>query len=179
LRRSVDERIREWAEKRRLPQSLLESWRRLASDDSAALLGIVEALPIRTGQFTVMFALLEEIAVRDGESLAAILSRAPLRRIVDGDGSGPAKAAALLDALRVLRYPRLEALKRRLSREVGALGLPAGVRVALPPDLSSDELRIELVAHGSRQLAGLIDALSAARDALGRVADALGGADDL
>ena len=93
-------------------------------------------------------------------------------------GSGPARAAAFLDALRAIRFPRLKRAVERLSSEVAALKLPPGVRVVLPKDLGSDELMIRVSARTGRELGNLIDALAAKKSGLVRIARLIGGDDD-
>lgn len=179
MTKPLDAQIREWAEVRRLPASHLEGWLRLPEDDRNALLEVADKVRMRTGQFVVAFGLLEEIAARDRAAVAAILERPHLRRIIEGNGSAPSKAAALIEALRALRYPQLHGFSSQLSYEIARLRLPSAVRVALPSDLNSDELRVELIVHSGEELGRLLDALSHARADLCRIVDALGGADDV
>jgi hypothetical protein len=173
----LDDRIRRWAEDKHLPQSCLERWLALAPADRAALLEIAEPLRMRTGQFVAVFGLLEELAIREGQPIAGILARTEIRRILDGSGSGPSKAARLLNAMRELRYPQMKELTDRLAAEIAALGLPRGIAVVLPHDLASDELRIEIVAHSGAQLEILAHALADKLDGLKRIAEMIGGND--
>ena len=62
---------------------------------------------------------------------------------------------------------------------IAELKLPAGVRVVLPPDLGSDELRMELTAHDGAELKGLVEAVADKSAELCRIADLLGGADEI
>lgn len=171
--------IRAWAAARRLPDAHLTRWLALAEDDRAALLWIAERLRLRTGQFVTVFELLEEIALRERSTPRDILVRSEIQRILSGAGSAPERARALLDELRVLRMPRLRATSERLKREVAALGLSRGIGVMLPRDLSSDEMRIEIVARGGAELERLIDELAVHRTGLGRIAEMLTGAWDI
>jgi hypothetical protein len=176
---ALDENIRRWAAVRRLPQSYLERWLALADTDRRALLEIAESLRMRTGQFVAAFELLGELAVRERQPIAAVAARTEIRRIVDGTGSGPERAASLLGALRALRYPQMKALGDRLAAAVAALRLPRGIAVVLPHDLASDELRIEIVAHGGAELESLARALAERLNGLKRIADIIGGADEI
>jgi hypothetical protein len=149
----------------------------LAAVDAGALLEIADCLRMRTGQFVVTFGLLEEIAVRQDTAIGAILARPEIRRIIEGRGSAPARGRALIEALRALRFPQLHEYWSGLTAAVAALRLPAGIHIGLPSNLSSDELRIEIVAREGEELRQLIDALFLARNKLCRIADALGGDD--
>jgi len=51
--------------------------------------------------------------------------------------------------------------------------------VVLPKALSSDEVRVEISAHGAADLGRLIDSVARARAGLGRIADLIGGADSI
>jgi hypothetical protein len=170
-----DDAVREWAAARRLPAPYLARWLALGPDDRAALLEAATGLRMRAGQLIAAFDLLEEISVRDARPIAAILARDEVRRILNGTGSGPGRAAALLAALRALRFPRLARATERIAREIAALGLPRGIRIAPPRELASGEIRIELAAHGGEELSGLLDALSRHATELARIADLVAG----
>lgn len=171
--------IRRWAAAKHLPQSHLERWLALARADRRALLEIAEGLRMRTGQFVAVFELLEELTVREREPIAAILARAEIRRILGATGSGPRKAARLLNAIRTLRYPRMKEFADRLAAAMAALDLPRGIRVVLPYDLASDELRIEVIAHSGAELEDLALAFAKKLDGLKRIAEMIGGADEI
>jgi hypothetical protein len=174
-----DTEIRRWAVERHLPDVHLRRWLALAEDDRAALLELVGELRLRTGQFVTAFELLEEIRVRERTPIGAILVRRELRRILDGTGSAPGRTRELIGALRAIRFPRLKRAGDRLAAEIAALGLPTGIKVVLPKELSSDEVRIEISAHGGAELEQLIDSVAAARAGIGRIADLIGGTDSI
>jgi hypothetical protein len=181
--------IRQWAAERRLPDAHLRRWLALADDDRAALLELAGTLRMRTGQFVIAFELLEEIALRERAingsiekvevTIAAVVARREIRRILDGAGSAPGRARELIEALRAIRFPRLKRAADRLAAEIAALRLPSGVRVILPRELSSDEVTIEISAHSGAKLEYLIDSVAAVRAGLGRIADLIGGVDSL
>jgi hypothetical protein len=174
-----DEAIRQWAAQRHLPDAHLRRWLALAERDRAALLELAETLRLRTGQFATAFELCEEIAVRECATIATMLVRPEIRRILNGTGSAPARARELIDTLRAIRFPRLQRAADRLAVEIIALGLPHGVKVVLPRALSSDEVKVEISAHGAADLERLIDSVAKARAGLGRIADLIGGADSI
>ncbi len=183
---TLDDAIRRWAAERHLPDAHLRRWLALANDDRAALLEVAETLRLRTGQFVAAFDLIEEIALRQRGTaaslqvtIAAILARREIRRILDGTGSAPGRARELIDTLRALRFPRLKRTIERLAAEIASLGLPRGVKVVLPRELSSDEVRIEISAGGGTELARLIDSVAQARAGLERIADLVGGAESI
>ncbi len=169
--------IRACAANRRLPEPHLDKWLAMDTPSRMGLLDIAERLKMRTGQIVTAIDLLDEIEIREGSSPVAILARDDIRRACALKGSGPARAAAFLDALRAIRFPRLKRAVERLSSEVAALKLPPGVRVVLPKDLGSDELMIRVSARTGRELENLIDALAAKKSGLVRIAKLIGGQD--
>jgi hypothetical protein len=173
----IETQIRAWADARALPAVLAERWLALDHPSRIRLLELARDLKFRTGQFMTAFELLEEIAVRETETIDAILRRPLLRRPLRAAGSGPGRARALIDELRGLRYPRLKRACERLSAELAALGMPRGIKVVLPRELASDEVRIEIVAHGSLELSELLETLRVKAGHLVRIATMLGGTD--
>lgn len=176
---ALDDDIRRWADARRLPQTQLDRWLALGLADRRALFEIADRLRMRTGQFVAAFELLEELAVREREPIATVVARTEIRRVADGTGSGPERAARLLGALRALRYPRMSEFNNRLADAIAALRLPRGIAVVLPRDLASDELRIEIVARGGAELGSLALALAERLEGLKRIAEMMGGADEI
>jgi hypothetical protein len=169
--------IRACAANRHLPESHTEKWLAMATPSRMALLDIAERLKLRTGQIIAAIDLLDEIEIREGVSPAAILLRDEVQRACTLAGSGPWRAAAFIDALRAIRFPRLRLAIERLSSEVAALKLPPGVRVEFPKDLGSDELVIRLRARTGRELETLIEVLAAKKTGLARIAELMGGDD--
>ena len=173
---AIDAAIGAWAAERRLPETCCARWRALGDGDRAALYNVASALRLRTGQFVAAFDLIEELAVRADTPPATILARGEIRRILDGIGSAPGRARELLETLRAMRFPRLKVAAERIAAAVAALGLPAEIRVVLPRELGSDEVRVEISAHGGAQLERLIAEIAGHGAGLGKIAEMVGGA---
>jgi hypothetical protein len=171
----IDAQIRELAAERRLPPSHIARWLAMDPQSRAAMLDIARSLRLRTGQLVTALETLDEIAVREHVTVAAILDRPDVRRIANGSGSAPSRASALLEALRTLRYPRLKEMQDELRFEVSAMKLPRGVSIDLPKDLGSDELTVSLRVRSGADLAHLLDALDRSRSGLTRIIEMLGG----
>jgi len=171
----TDTQIRELSAERRLPPSHLDRWLTMDPSSRAAMLDIARKLRLRTGQLVIALDTLEEIAVREHVSVAAILDRPEIRRIVNGSSSAPSRASALLEALRTLRYPLLKRMQEQLRSEVAALKLPRGISIDLPKELGSDELSVSLRARSGAELAHMIEALDRSRAGLTRIIEMLGG----
>ncbi|MBV8357924.1 MAG: hypothetical protein JO189_08305 [Deltaproteobacteria bacterium] len=173
----VDDRLRHWANAKALPPADVQKWLAMSEPGRTWLLEIAENLKMHTGQFIVILALLEEIAIREGQDIGEILACPSLRRVLNSAGSGPGRARALIDELRARRYPRLKLASERLAQAVAAIKLPPGIRIVLPRDLASDEVRVEIVAHGSAKMEQLLACLMAKSREIIRLAAMLGGAD--
>jgi len=171
----LDARIRELAAERRIPQSHVDRWLAMDLPSRAAMLDIARTLRLRTGQLVTALDTLDEIAVRERVTVAAILDRPEVRRIANGPGSAPSRASALLEGLRTLRYPQLRKMQDELRAEVSALKLPRGISLDLPKELGSDELTVSLRVRSAAELAHLLDALDQKREGLTRIIEMLGG----
>jgi len=171
----IEARIRDWAALRRLEQTHLESWMALAETDRSALLNVAEGLRLRTGQFTAALAMLQEISLRDQQSITGILARNEIRQIMRRADSAPGKGRAFLDELRAIRFPRLKQMTHELAAAIADLSLPLGINVILPHELASDELRIEIVARSGEELEARINAVAQNVRGLRRVIEMLGG----
>jgi len=171
----VDAQIRTLAAARRLPASHLARWLAMDPPSRAALLEIARGLRLRTGQLVTALDTLEEIAVREHLTVAAVLDHPEIRRIVRNAGSTPSRASALLERLRALRYPELKKIQGQLRTEVSALKLPRGISLDLPKELRSDELTVSLRVRSAAELAHLVAVLEQKRAGLIRIIEMLGG----
>jgi hypothetical protein len=167
--------VRAWAEPRHLDRAHLERWLAQDAYSAASILDAASRLRLRVGQLQGALEMLEEIALVDKTQVSAVLARAPLKRILEGVGPAPARARALIDELRAMRFPRLGRALEQMRAEVAALKLPRTVAVALPKDLGSDELRIEIRARSGTEFRDSLRALEEKADAVERILDLLGG----
>ena len=166
-----------WAEEHRLDRAHLERWLALDSAAAAALLDAAARLRMRVGQLQAALEMLDEIALVERQPVPAILARAPLKRILEGSGSAPGRARAFIEELRAIRFPRLGRALEILRGEVAALRMPRTVTIALPKDLGSDELRIEIRVRDAEEFRASIQSLVERADRIERVLGLLGGAD--
>ena len=171
----VDASIRELVAARRVPDSHLVRWLKMDAPSRIAFLDIARGLRLRTGQIVTALDTLDEIAVRERTTIAATLDRPEIRRLANGSGSAPARASALLEALRAFRYPRLKQMQLQLRGQISALKLPRGISIDLPKDLGSDELTLSLRVKSADELTRLVEALDRSRPGLTRIIEMLGG----
>ena len=171
----IGKAVRAWAEPHHLDRAHLEQWLALDADSAAAVLDAVSRLRLRVGQLQGALGMLDEIALVERTQVAAVLARAPLKRILEGVGPAPARARAFVDELRAMRFPRLGRALEQMKAEVVALELPRTVTVALPKDLGSDELRIEIRARSGAEFRESLRALAEKAEGVERILDLLGG----
>jgi hypothetical protein len=176
---TVEQSIRALAERRRLPAPHLERWLAMEPESRGAFLEVAQKLNLRTGQIAAALDLLDETGVREQTTPAAVLSRESVRRAISARGSTPARAAAFLDALRAIRFPRLRRASDRIADAIAALRLPAGISIILPKDLHSDELMVRLSARTGSELRRLVELLAEKQADLARIADMLGEEDEV
>jgi hypothetical protein len=171
--------IRRWAAAKHLPDAALARWLRLDGAARAAILALAEELRLRTAQLATALELLGEIELRDGRGPVAILASDPVRAAIAGPGSAPARAAAMLEALRAIRFPLLTRARGELEAAVRELALPATLKVRLPRELSSDELTLELRVRTRAELEEGLKTLQRIGPALARIVERLGGDDEV
>ncbi len=171
----IGKTVRAWAEPRQLDRAHLERWLALDGYSAAAMLDAAARLRLRIGQLQGALEMLVEIALVDGIQVSAVLARAPLKRILEGAGPVPARARAFVDELRAMRFPRLGRALEQMKAEVAALKLPRTVAVALPKDLGSDELRIEIRVHSGTEFRDSLRVLKEKADDVERILELLGG----
>ncbi|HYL60510.1 MAG TPA: hypothetical protein VEU51_16700, partial [Candidatus Acidoferrales bacterium] len=155
----ADKGIRALAAERRLPQAHLERWLGLDALSRNEFLNLARKLRMRTGQIVAALEMLDEIAVRERVTVAAVLEREEIHRAAGSAGSTPARAHAFVEAIRAIRFPRLKRTQQRLRAEIAALKLPRGISVVLPKELGSDELTVSIRASSGDELARLVSAL--------------------
>jgi hypothetical protein len=167
--------VRAWAELHHFDRAHLDRWLALDPHSAASILDAARRLRLRMGQLQSALEMLEEIALVDKTYVSTVLARAPLKRILEGAGSAPARARAFVDELRAIRFPRLGRALEQMRVGVAALKLPRTVAVVLPKDLGSDELRIEIRARSGREFRDSLRALEAKTDEVERILGLLAG----
>lgn len=157
-------RIGAFAAARRFQHGLRERWCAAADADAAALLDLAEELRLGENQLRDLYDWTEEIAARDGGTVAGVLGAAGVQA-ARARGLGRNEAIkAVREALRGLRFPQLAALERRLAECIRSLRLPPGVRIVLPEHLQGDEIRIEICAGDAAAVRAALAELAAAAD---------------
>jgi hypothetical protein len=120
--------------------------------DQAALWELMQELQLGENHLRDFLDWCEEIVLRDGGTVASLLSQPELRQPLEAKLGRNDKLKAVKDALRKIRYPRLSRLEEDLRTAVKALDLGGRVQVSFPPSLEGDEITIEIRACNVKEL---------------------------
>ena len=173
----INPAIRAWGRERHLPEGHLGRWLAMPELDRRALLELARALRLRAGQVIVILDLMGDLVLTKGQPLRLLLESRGPRRAINGRGSTPSRAAALVAELRALRYPALTETAERIASEIRALKLGSRLTVTAPRNLSSDEITIQLKVNHKDQIDAAIAALIQKKSAIVRILAILHGED--
>lgn len=148
----VAEQIAAYSQLKRLSPQTVARWQAWAEPDQAALWELVQALQLGENHLRDFLDWCEEIALRDGNTVAAFLARPELRRPLTAQLGRNDKLKAVKDALRKLRYPRLSQLEEELRLAVKALDLGGRVQVSFPPSLEGEDITVTITARNAKEL---------------------------
>jgi hypothetical protein len=122
-------------------------WLNLGAGDGAALLALVQELKAGENHLKDFLDWFEEIVLRDGVDVAAILARDDLARILSDPRLGRNdKLKRLKDELRRLRFPRLARIEDEIQRRVRAMKLDPQVTFTVPAGLEGGAVTIKIQA---------------------------------
>jgi hypothetical protein len=150
----------------------------LGEEDQQVLMDMVAALRIGHNHVRDLLDWLDEIVLRDGGSIAAILARAPFGEILTDPRLGRSdKLKRVKEELRRLRFPRLSQIETEIASRIRALKLGPKTQVAAPPGLEGGFLTVQLKATSREELRGMVAALAQAveKPEIDEVFELLGG----
>ena len=135
----------------------------LAEKDQHILMEMVIALKIGQNHIRDLLDWLGEIVLRDGGSIATILSRAPFCEILTDPRLGRNdKLKRVKEELRRLRFPRLSQMETKIASRIRSLRLGPLIQVASPPGLEGCFLTVQLKAANPGELRRLVAELAQA-----------------
>lgn len=164
MRQALQVQITAFASGRRYRQATIERWLALDDADGAAVLGIAGELRLGENQLRDLWQWAEEIAAREGDSLAEVLNRPAVVGALRQPVGRQDQLKLVKAALRRLRFPMLSTTEDRLRVLLRELKLPPSIRVDLPEFLEGDGVRIELRASSASALRQAATALLVAAD---------------
>ncbi len=166
-----------YAQQKRLSSQTLARLQAWDEADQQALLTLAQELQLGENHLRDFMDWLEEIVLRDGGNIAALLGQREIQRPLTTKQSRNDKLKAVKDALRKLRYPHIARLEEELRESVKALDLGRQVRIAFPPAFEGDEVTVEIKARNVKDLAASLSRLQQRIDdeSLQRLFDILDG----
>jgi hypothetical protein len=137
----------------------------LPEEDQRILMEMVIALKIGQNHIRDLLDWLDEIALRDGGSIATILARATFCEIVTDPRLGRNdKLKRVKEELRRLRFPRLSQIETEIASRIQALKLGPHTQLASPLGLEGGFLTVQLKAASYDELKRLVSGLAQAVD---------------
>jgi hypothetical protein len=124
----------------------------LAEEDQSAFLILVVELQPGENHIRDFLHWFDEIVLRDGGTVAELLTRAEIRRVLAAKLGRNDKLKAVKEILRKIRYPHLSRLEEELRIAVKALDLGNQIQVSFPPSLEGDEVTVQLKARNVKEL---------------------------
>ncbi len=136
----------------------LSSAARIASfggKDQEALLKLIHPLRPGFGKLREILTHADEIAAREGLSIAEILCKGELTAVNDSDAPRTVKLEMVRSELKRMRYPALSSTENSVKELMKSLGLPMGLSLHLPPYLEGDTVSAELRFKSADELEAL------------------------
>lgn len=161
----MQEQIREYAEARGFHPQTLARWLGWEQPASTALCRLALAFKIGENHLRDLMDWLEEIALRDGCAIDAILAGKTIADIETDPRLGRAdKLKRIKEELRRQRFPRLARTEDAVRACILELKLQPDITLAAPAGLEGGRLRVEFSASSQQELKKLAAKLAEAAD---------------
>jgi hypothetical protein len=161
----MDERVQAYARARGLRPQTIERWLGWDPAASAALCRLAVALKIGENHLRDLMDWLEEIALRDGRAIDAILAEKFISGIETDPRLGRAdKLKRIKDAIRRRRFPRLACAEDAIRAQIIELKLQPEIILSASPGLEGGRLRVEFSASSQEELKKIVARLADAAD---------------
>jgi len=137
----------------------------LAQGDQHAFMGIVATLRASENHVRDMLDWLQEVALRDGTSIEAVLSKKTVGAILTDPRLGRNdKLKRVKEELRKMRFPRLSQIETEITKRIQALKLKPQVQLAVPAGLEGGFLTLQVKAGSYQELRQLLAELAQAAE---------------
>ncbi len=101
-----------------------------------------------------------DIAMRESVSIPEVLSEDSFVKILENpQWNNPQKAKAVLELLRIRRYPRLARAQQAIQKKISTLSLPSGAAIHYDPYLEAPNYRLEICFKNGKDLRNSINQL--------------------
>ena len=157
--------IRDYSTAKGFHPQTVARWLSWQAEDASALERLAIALKIGENHLRDLMDWLEEIALRDRQSIHAILTSKP----IDDSATDPRLGRAdrlkrVKEQIRRLRFPRLAETEDAIQARIQELKLHPAIRVSVPPGLEGGQVRVEFSAASHEELKQLAVKLHEAAD---------------
>ena len=140
-------------------------WLSWPADDAGALAGLAIPLKISENHLRDLMDWLEEIELRDGQKIHAILTSRSVADIATDPRLGRAdRLKRVKEKIRRLRFPRLAETEDAIRAKIHELKLHPEIRLTVPSGLEGGQLRVEFAAASHAELKRLASQLTQAVD---------------
>jgi hypothetical protein len=153
--------IRDYAKTRGFHRQTLDRWLGWEVSDQSALAEIAIGLKISENHLRDLMDWLEETSLRDGSTIAAILTHPAIGAIATDPRLGRAdKLKRVKEQIRRWRFPRLAAIEKSIDGRIQALKLPTEIQVKVPPGLEGSRVHVTFSAGTRDEFEKLTNRLS-------------------
>ena len=163
-----EQEIRDYATAKGFHPQTLERWLNWRPDDAGALARLAFALKVSENHLRDLMDWLEEISLRDGQTIHAILTS----KAIDDSATDPRLGRAdrlkrIKERIRRLRFPRLAETEDAIRAKIQELKLHPEIRMTVPAGLEGGQIRVEFTAASHAELKLLAMKLTEATDKTG------------
>jgi len=157
--------FRSFAESKGFHAQTLSRWLSWQPEDRLALARLALPLKISENHLREVMDWCEEIALRDGATIATIFAAKSIDDIATDPRLGRAdKVKRIKESLRRLRFPRLAQTEDAVQGKIRALKLQPEIRVTVPPGLEGGRVQIEFSVTNQQDFKRLAEKLAAAAE---------------
>ncbi|HEY1372425.1 MAG TPA: hypothetical protein VGH50_08135 [Candidatus Binatia bacterium] len=160
----MDEEIRSYCRSKGFHLHTEARWLGYNEADRSALLQVIREVRPGENHFKDLLDWLEEIALRDGTPIAALLQKQLSGVLSDPRLARNDKLKRLKEELRRLRFPRLAGIEDEIQHRIRSLKLPRGISLSVPQGLEGGAVALKIEATRREDLRRLAADVSRAVD---------------
>ncbi|HEX9444753.1 MAG TPA: hypothetical protein VGA73_11570 [Candidatus Binatia bacterium] len=160
----IDQEIQAYCRRKGFHDHTEARWLGLSEADREALFGLARDLKAGENHLKDILEWVEEIALRDGTGLAALLQGDLSSIATDPRLGRNDKLKRLKDELKRRRFPRLALIEDEIHRRVRALKLDPKSAVSVPAGLEGGAVTVKIQATSQDDLKRLVDEMARAVD---------------
>ena len=153
----LEQGLQEYLVRKNLSLSTSTLFLHLDKEGQEAILPLLDALGPGENRVKEIIAYLREISLRDGVSIAALISKKEIGELIDDqETSRPQRLEHLRRVLKEMRFPRLTAMENTFADYERSLSLPPQISFHPPPFFEGEQFKMELRFKDLKELGGLL-----------------------